>query len=129
MAFVAVTVNVYVVPLVSPLIVIGEPLLEAVNPPVFDVAVYVVIAEPPLLPGGVKVIVAEPLPAVAVPIVGAPGTVDGTTELLVPEGVLVPAELVAVTVNVYVVPFVRPVTTSGDAPPVAVKPPLFDVTV
>jgi hypothetical protein len=44
--------------------------------------------------------VAWPFPAVAVPIVGASGTVAGTTELLVPEEVLVPTEFVAVTVKV-----------------------------
>jgi len=49
--------------------------------------------------------------------------------LLVPDEVLVPTALVAVTVNVYVVPFVRPVIVIGDEPPVAVKPPTFDVTV
>ncbi len=61
--------------------------------------------------------VAWPLPAIAVPIVGALGTVAGTTELLVPEEVLVPTAFVAVTVKVYVVPLVRPVITSGDDPP------------
>jgi hypothetical protein len=37
--------------------------------------------------------------------------------------------LVAVTVNVYDVPFVRPVTVIGDDAPVAVNPPGFEVTV
>jgi hypothetical protein len=55
--------------------------------------------------------------------------VAGIIELLDPEEVLVPAPFVAVTVNEYVVPFVSPVTVIGDAPPVAVKPPIFDVTV
>ncbi len=63
------------------------------------------------------------------PIVGAPGIVDGTTELLVPEEVLVPFAFVAVTVNVYVAPFVRPVTVIGDDPPVPVNPPVFEVAV
>jgi hypothetical protein len=49
---------VYAVPLTSPVIVIGEPLLVAVKPPVLDVTVYEVIAEPPLLAGAVNVIVA-----------------------------------------------------------------------
>ena len=49
------------------------------------------------------------LPAVAVPIVGAPGAVYGVTGL---EGAEVagPPELVAVTVKVYWVPLVSPVT-------------------
>jgi hypothetical protein len=39
LAFVAVTVKVYVVPLVRPVIVIGEPVLVAVKPPMLDVTV------------------------------------------------------------------------------------------
>jgi hypothetical protein len=69
------------------------------------------------------------LPLVAVPIVGASGTVAGTTELVVPDEELVPTALVAVTVKVYVVPFVKPITVKGEAPPEAVKPPGLDVTV
>jgi hypothetical protein len=127
-ALVAVTVNVYVVPFVRPVMTIGDEPPVAVAP-VFDVTVYPVIAEPPLLTGGVKVTVAWPLPATALMLVGDPGALSGVTELLADEGVLVPIAFVAVTVNVYVVPFVRPVTTSGDAPPVAVKPPVFELTV
>jgi hypothetical protein len=49
------------------------------------------------------------LPAVAVPIVGAPGAVYGVTAL---EGAEVtgPTLLVAVTVKVYGVPLVSPIT-------------------
>ena len=47
---------------------------------------------------------------------GTLGTLDGLTELLVPDGVLVPIALVAVTVKVYVFPFVRPVIVTGDEP-------------
>jgi hypothetical protein len=128
-AFVAVTVNVYAVPLTRPVTVIGEPLLEAVNPPVFEVAVYVVIADPPLLAGAVNETVAEPLPATAVTLVGAPGVVAGVTEFEVLDGVLVPFALVAVTVKVYAVPLTRPVIVIGDDPPVAVNPPVLEVTV
>jgi hypothetical protein len=71
-----------------------------VNPPGLEVTVYEVIAEPPLLAGAEKVIVASPLPLVAVPIVGAPGTVAGVAPPLAPEAELVPTALVAVTVNV-----------------------------
>jgi len=95
----------------------------------FEVTVYEVMALPPLEPGAENVIVASPFPRVAVPIVGAPGTVDGTTELLVPEEILVPNSFVAVTVNVYVVPFVKPVTIIGDVPAVPVNPPELEVTV
>ena len=79
--------------------------------------------------GGVKVIEASPFEDVAVPIVGASGTVAGTILLLVPDGVLVPILFVAVTVNVYVVPLVNPVMVIGEDPPVAVNPPVFEVTV
>jgi hypothetical protein len=73
--------------------------------------------------------VACPLPAVAVPIVGAFGTVAGVTALLVAEAVLVPAEFCAVTVKVYTVPLVSPVTVIGEPPLVAEKPPTFEDTV
>jgi hypothetical protein len=46
-----------------------------------------------------------------------------------PDGIEVPAEVVAVTVNVYAVPLVRPVTTMGLDEPEAVNPPGLDVTV
>jgi hypothetical protein len=79
--------------------------------------------------GAVKLTVAWPLLATAVTLVGAPGAPDGTTELLVEDATLVPTPLVAVTVNVYVVPLVNPVTVIGDEPPVAVCPPTLEVTV
>jgi len=66
-----------------------------------DVAVYPVIVLPPVLAGAVNVTCTAPLPdLVAVPIVGAPGTVYGVAELLAELAELVPAAFVAVTVNV-----------------------------
>ncbi len=53
----------------------------------------------------------------------------GVTEFEALEAEPVPAELVAVTVKVYEVPLVRPVTVIGDDAPVPVSPPGFDVTV
>jgi len=50
LAFVAVTVNVYVPPAVNPDTVIGDEAPVPVNPPVFDVTVYPVIADPPVAP-------------------------------------------------------------------------------
>jgi hypothetical protein len=88
-----------------------------------------VTGDPPVLPGAVNVMVASPLPASALIEVGASGMVAGVTELLVPDTVLVPIAFVAVTVKVYAVPLVKPVIVIGDAPPVAVKPPEFAVTV
>jgi hypothetical protein len=62
-------------------------------------------------------------------MVGASGEVAGVTEFVALEAVLVPIALVAVTVNAYVVPLVRPVTVIGDEAPVAVNPPVLEVTV
>jgi hypothetical protein len=73
--------------------------------------------------------VACPFPAVAVTLVGVPGTVTGVTELLETDAVLVPVAFVAVTENVYAVPFVRPVSVIGEPPPYATNPPTFEVTV
>ncbi len=71
-SFLASTVHVTAVPFVRPVTVIGdEPVLLFVP----HVALYSVIAEPPSLAGGVKDTVTVVFPLVAVPIVGAPGTV------------------------------------------------------
>ncbi len=78
--------------------------------------------------GAVKVTVAWPLPPTAVTLVGAPGIVAGVTEFEALEAVLVPIAFTAVTVNVYAVPFDNPVTVSGEPLPLAVKPPVFEVT-
>ena len=83
----------------------------------------------PLLEGAVKVTDACALPAVAVPIVGAPGTPAGVTLFEALDAGPVPATLVAVTVKVYAVPLVRPVTVIGEAEPVPVSPPGLEVTV
>ena len=76
-----------------------------------------------------KLTVACWLPAVAVTAVGAPGTVAGVTLLEAADAGPVPIALVAVTVKVYAVPFVRPVTVIGLDAPVAVMLPGLDVTV
>jgi hypothetical protein len=85
---------------VSPVTVTGlaEPVF--VKPPGLEVTVYPVIGEPPSLVGAVNVTVAWVIPAVAVPIVGAPGTVEGVTEFEAELGRLVPLAFVAVTVKV-----------------------------
>ena len=69
------------------------------------------------------------MPAVAVPIVGAPGALAGVTELEALDAELVPTAFDEVTVKVYAVPLVSPVMVIGEEPPVAVKPPVFEVTV
>ena len=78
----------------------GEPAPPALVPPGEDVTVYEVIGEPPFEAGGVNVTVACALPAVAMPIVGGPGTAAGVTLFVGGDGGPVPTALVAVTVNV-----------------------------
>src|SRR5262245_1269934 len=89
------------------------------------------MALPPLDDGAVQVTAACPLPATALTPVGAPGGRAGTPGLDPADAVPVPTAFVAVTVNVYVVPFVRPVTVALVAVPaaVAVRPPGDAVTV
>jgi hypothetical protein len=90
------------------------------------------MADPPLLAGAVKLTVALAFPAVAVPIVGTPGTVGplaGVTLLEAVDDRLGPTPLLAVTVKVYAVPLVSPLTVIGLLAPVAVTPPGLDVTV
>jgi hypothetical protein len=53
----------------------------------------------------------------------------GVTLLLAALAALVPIALVAVTVNVYETPLVRPVTFIGEETPTAVIPPGLEVTV
>jgi len=70
---VAVTVKVYTIPFVSPVIITGLDVPIDVTPPGDPVTVYEVIVLPPLETGAVKVTVACPLPAVATTSKGAPG--------------------------------------------------------
>jgi hypothetical protein len=128
-ALVAFTVKVYAVPFVSPVTVIGLDAPVAVMLPGLEVTVYEVIGLPPFEAGGVKLTVACWLPAVAVTAVGAPGTVAGVTLFDAADAGPVPIALVAVTVKVYVVPFVKPVTVIGLDAPVAVMLPGLEVTV
>jgi hypothetical protein len=67
---------------------------------------------------------------VAVTVLGAVGAPIGTTPADAEVAIEVPAAFVAFTVNVYEVPFVRPVTTQVSAPVVVhVFAPTLDVTV
>ena len=61
-------------------------------------------------------------------IEGVLDTVTGVTLLEAAEAAPVPAAFVAVTVKVYVVPLISPVTVIGLAVPVPVKPPGEEVT-
>jgi hypothetical protein len=87
------------------------------------------IGLPPLNAGADHASSALSFPTAPARFVGASGTVAGVTEFDATDAVLVPTALVAVTVNVYTVPLVKPVIVIGDAPPLAVKLPTFEVTV
>lgn len=52
---------------------------------------------------------------------------NGVTELLAEDSAEFPTTLVALTVNVYATPFVKPVTVSGDVKPVPVKLPGVEI--
>jgi hypothetical protein len=112
-AFVAVTVNVYCWPFVSPFTVQPvAPFVPQVKPPGDAVAVYPVIALPPSDEGAVHERPTWVLPRTADTSVGAPGTVAAATGVAVSvfEGDPVPTPFVAVTAKEYWTPFVRFVT-------------------
>jgi hypothetical protein len=89
-----------------------------------------VIAEPPLLDGAAQArLTPLALWGAAVRFWGAPGTVRGVAERVF-DGEPVPAPFVALTLNVYDVPFVRPLIAHVVAPPVVqVAPPGLAVAV
>ena len=68
------------------------------------------IAEPPFDPAVNGTLAVPDAEEVTSPIVGALGVVAGVTEAEGAEFVEVPTPLLAVAVNVYAVPFVKPVT-------------------
>ena len=90
------------------------------------------MAAPPFEAGAVQLTVACASPAVAMTLVGAPGTVAGVTAADGADAGPVPTTLAAVTVKVYAVPLVSPVTVAVVVVPfgvVAVKLPGEEVTV
>jgi hypothetical protein len=105
--------------------------VEQVAPPGNEVTTKPVIAAPPSLSGAVHDTTDCPFsPVVAATAVGAPGTVDGIALFDASEAVPEPAAFVAVTVNEYETPFVKP-STVQNVPRVAAheNPPGFEVTV
>ena len=86
--------------MVRPVTVIGLAVPVALMPPGLEVIVYFVMALPPSEAGGVKVTVARAFPRVAVPMVGAPGTVAGITLFEAADAAPVPTAFVAFTVKV-----------------------------
>jgi hypothetical protein len=82
-SFVAVTVNVYAVPLVNPVTISGLAAPVAVAPSGDAVTVYPVMAAPPLLDGAVKLTDTWPSPRTPLTLVGAPGAVVGAATVSV----------------------------------------------
>ena len=100
-----------------PLVIVQTPEVDDVQETVnaeLDVAVSVGVVPKFFAPGFANVIDCEP---------------KGVADPDAPEALPAPALLVAVTVNVYAVPFVKPVTMIGLVAPLAVNPPGLDVTV
>ena len=114
------------VPAVNPVTVNGEAAPDAVSESGELVAVHEVMEAPfPLLI--VKATLTEVTVAnVAVPMVGLTGVPAATKAVEAEEGVDVPTALVAVQVNVYEVPDVKPVMTTGEAAADADREPGFD---
>jgi hypothetical protein len=78
--------------------------------PGLDVATYEVIGDPPLSKGALKLSCAELVPvSITFVILGALGIVGASAGVEAKDGVEVPWLLIATTLNVYVVPGVRPV--------------------
>jgi hypothetical protein len=110
-ALVAVTVNVYETPFVRPVTVQVVVAVAHWNEPGDEVTLYPVIDAPPLLAGAVHDTTDWPFaPSVADTEVGEPGGAAGTAAAEAADATEVPIAFVAVTVNVYEVPLVRPDT-------------------
>ena len=101
----------------------------AVTPPGSNVTVYSVIGLPPFEAGAVHETIASTSSGIADTSVGAPGGPMGITALEEAELRLGPTEFVAVTVNVYAVSWVRPITVTDVPVVVAVTPPGDEITV
>jgi len=129
-AFEAVALNVYDVPFVKPVTVQlpDEPVTVHVNEPGVDVTRY--DAGVPPEPAA-TVTTADETPASAVGAGGVPGTIGcGVTAFEAADAAEVPPPFVAVDVNVYDVPFVKPDTVQLPEAPVTVhvRFPGLDVT-
>jgi len=100
-----------------------------VYPPGFDVTVYRLI-DAPLLAGAVQVTEADAdIAPVATTEDGASGTAEGMMAEDAEEAAPVPDTFVAVTVNEYETPFVRPETVHEVVAVMHWNPPGFEVTV
>jgi len=116
--------------LVRPVTVHEVETVVQVCPPGLEVAVYPVMGVPPLEVDAVQDTTDWVLAYdVAFTAVGAVGTVAGMADAEADEAGPVPAPLVAVTVNVYGVPLVSPVTVQPMVALVQTNPPGEEVTV
>ena len=100
-----------------PLVIVQTPVVEEVKVTAsleLAVAVRVGVVPKFCAPGSAKVMV---------------WLAAGVTEFDSADASPVPAPLVAVTVKLYAVPLLRPVTMIGDVLPVWLKPPGLEVTV
>ena len=107
----AVTVKVYAVPSTRPVHAAEVPVTMHGAPSGDDAMTYPVMGEP-LGEGAVQMRLAVVSPAVAVGAAGVSGTPPGVTAALASDGSEAPMALIAVTVNVYAVPFTRPLHTA-----------------
>ena len=117
--------------LVNEVTVIGEvaPVADWVVPPSLDVqvAVKLVMTLPPS-PFAVKATIAELLPRVTPVRVGASGAVPATNDDDAADAVLSAIELLAITVQVYVLPFDSVAIVIGELSPrlARLRPPLLE---
>ena len=108
----------------------GETALSHTTSPAALRTTYFEIAAPPVFDGAVQDTTDWAFAApVAETAVGAPGTVEGTTEADAEEAEPVPDTFVAVTVNEYDVPLVRPETVHEVDAVVQENEPTVEVTV
>jgi hypothetical protein len=128
--FTAATVKLYEVPLVRPVTVHKVDDVSQTASPAALRTTYLEIAAPPLFAGAVQDTTDWAFAApVAETAVGTPGTVEGTTEADAEEAEPVPDTFVAVTVNEYDLPLVRPETVHEVEAVAHVNEPGFEVTV
>jgi len=117
-------------PLVRPSTVHDTVVVVQDLPPGFDVTVYPLIAAPPVVVGAFHDTTDTPSALeVAATLVGAPGAVAGIADADAVEAALKPDAFVAVTVNVYANPLVRPSTAQDVVELVQILPPGLEVTV
>ena len=129
-AFTAATVKLYEEPFARRTTVHGDTALSHTTSPAALRTTYFEIAAPPVFDGAVQDTTDWAFAApVATTEVGAPGTVEGTTEADAEEAEPVPDTFVAVTVNEYEVPLASPRTVHDVDAVVQENEPTVEVTV